>query len=416
MDDSNPIIDVTPHPAGFVPADDVWAFLRRRKGLIAIFWLIFLVAGVWWLLSRPHAYQAESRVMILRTGSGGPISDAELASEIELIRDPDHIEKTAIKELPTSSNAMLADLIAKIDAGLQVGPAGKSNLLAIQFRDPDPANSARVVNQIVEFYLAERRFIFQPTSQQHSAQPPAAAATAVSAADLLSAFDALNHGTELRAELDSRVQRRIDLEGKIAELKAQIRDNQETSVGLRKRLTTLPDRIHSRTRTRTGPSPNNPQVEDTEILNPIKQQMESDILTADSHLAGLRARLDETQKVFREARAAEDRTSALTAERDKLARRAQEAQQRLEPASRDSNANDRPNLRASLVNRAEAPTTPLPRRNWIWIPVTLIVALILALIIAWLIDQFDKPIYTSDDFEEASGVPPPDQFARGAGA
>ena len=403
MDDSTPIIDVTPHPAGFVPPDDIWAFLRRRKGLIAVFWLIGIAIAFWWLLSRPGLYEAESRIMIVRTGSGGPVSEAELASEIELIRDPSHLKNAAAKEISSGSGARIHAFEAKIHSALSVAPAGNSNLVAIQYRDTDPGAAVRIVNQIVELYLAGRRSIFE-SGGGHS---PSGSSTP--AAEKLSAFDARNHGTQLRTELENRVQRRIELESRVAEFKAQIRDHQEAAATLRKRFAGLPDRIHSRTRTTVNPSLK--QVEETEVVNPLKQQVESQILSNDTAAAGLRARLYETAGTLRDARVLEDRASALTSERDELQRKAITEGGAADPAS----PNERANLRATLINRAEPPYGPLAQRRWLWMPAALLATLLAALLIAWLIDQFDKPIYTSHEFERASGVPPIDDFAQGDG-
>lgn len=405
MDDSSPIIDVTAHPSIFVPADDFWSFLRRRKGAIALFWFLGLLAAFWWILNRPRIYEAESRIMIVRTGSGGPVSEAELASEIELVRDPSHLDKAAARQLVGASDLQIHELQRRIDAALAVGPAGKSNLVAIQYRDSDPTAAARIVNQIVDYYLADRRAIFQ-TGVRSPGDPNSPAA------ELLSAFDAVNHGTLLRSELESRVQRSIELESRVTEFKAQVRDHQEAVKTLRKRLTSLPDRIQSSTRTRSSVSPANRQVEETEILNPLKQQIDAEILKNETSIAGLHARAEETILALRDARIAENRTSALTSERDKLERRAVDARAGLDPNS----ASERANLRATLINRAEPPYGPMPRRNWIWIPLGIFLALLLAMLIAWVIDQVDKPIYTPDDFEDASGVPPMDDFAHGAGA
>jgi hypothetical protein len=116
----------------------------------------------------------------------------------------------------------------------------------------------------------------------------------------------------------------------------------------------------------------------------------------------------------REARIAEDQTSALVSERDRLEHRVADARGGTDAGA--GGLNERPNLRATLINRAEAPYAPMPERLWLWVLLAVLGALIAAMIIAWLIDQFDKPIYTPEDFESASGVPPVDRFARGAGA
>ena len=408
MDDSTPIIDVTPHPAGYVPSDDFWAFLRRRKGIIGFFWLIGLGIGLWWLLSSAPVYEAQSRVMIVRTGSGGPVSEAELASEIELVRDPTHLDKVAAKQLTNPSDAQIHQLQSKIDSELTVEPAGKSNLVAIRYRDTDPAVAARIVNQIVDFYLADRRFIFQPGTRA-GPDPPSSAD-----ADLLSAFDVLHHGAELRPELERRVQQRIELENRIAELKGQISDHQEVAASLHKRLTGLPDRIHSRTLTRSGSTRSAQQVEETEITNPLKEQVESDLVKAETAAAGLRARLDHAFTALREAGVIENRISALSSERNKLERRVLDARSSADSSGRD--AGDRPNLKATLISRANPPSGPAPQRDWIWFAAAFWTALAVALLLAWIIDQFDKPIYTSDDFERASGAPPVDHFSQGAGA
>jgi capsular polysaccharide biosynthesis protein len=411
MDDSQPIIDITAHPSGFVPADDIWGFLRRRKLSIVLMWIVGLGGLLWWILSWPSVYQAESRVMIVRLGSGGPVSEAELASEIELVRDPSHLERAATKQLISPTDAQIHRLQRKMDSSLIVAPAGKSNLVAVAYRDSDPTAAARIVNQVVELYLADRRFIFQLNGQS-AARPPTDSSSPAS--DLLSAFDMVNHGSQLRTELQSRVQHRIELEGRRTDLKAHIRDNQETANALRKRFGSLPDRIASRTRTRKSPNPSNRLVEETEVVNPLRQQIESELIRKDTEVAGLEARLEETDTALREAHVAEEQISTLSSERDRLERRANDTRIAAELGAPSST--DRPNLRATLINRAEPPYAPLPENLLLWIPLAALATLAAALLIAWIIDQFDKPIYTPDDFEDASGVPPVERFARGAGA
>jgi len=417
MDDSHPIIDVTPHPTGYSkPAGGFRTFLRRRKGAIAFFWIAGLFAAFWWLFTLPVFYRAESRVMIVRLGSGGPVSEAELASEIELVREPTHLSRAAANFLHSPTDALIHTVAETIDARLAVAPSGKSNVIAVAYHDADPSVAARIANQIVELYLADRRFIFQLNGQPAAARgSPSGSSDASAAADALSAFDVVNHGSQLHAELQSRVQHRVDLEAHLAEFKAQIRDNQETAKALHKRSSSLPDRIQSRTRTRSSTNPSDRFAEQTEVLNPLKQQIESELFKIDATVAGLEARLAETTNALRDARAAERQTSALASERDKLERKAVDARGVPESATAAAPA-ERPTLRATLINRAEAPYAPESRHFWFWIPTSIVITLGLALLFAWLIDQFDKPVYTPGDFERASGVPPMNDFAQGAGA
>jgi hypothetical protein len=207
MDDSTPIIDVTAHPSDYIPHDDFWAFLRRRKGMIGFFWMVAFLAAMGWLLTRPSVFDAESRIMVLRTGSGGPVSEAELASELELVRSPNHLDKTAAKLAAAPTDREIQELRRKLEAALRAEPAGKSNLVSVQVRDADPAFAARAVNNIVELYLADRRYIFQ-TGGRAPADPDSPAT------DALLAFDSVNHGPRLRTELDTRVQARVSLEAR----------------------------------------------------------------------------------------------------------------------------------------------------------------------------------------------------------
>ena len=399
MDDSTPIIDITPHPSDFVRHDDFWAFLRRRKGSIGFFFVLGLAAAFWWILSSPRLFEAESRIMIVRTGPvGTPVSESELASEIELVRDPSHLEKAAARRRANQSDAQVHELQRQLDSSLKVAPAGKSNLVAVQYRNSDPTAAAQTVNQIVDLYLADRRFIFQ-TGARPANDP---------AQDLLTAFDAVNHGTVLHAELQGRLHHRLDLENRVTELQAQIRDHQESSASLRKKLATVPERIHDRTQTRVVDQ-SSKQVEVSEVINPLRQQIESQLITSDTAIAGLQARLEETSKALRAARTVEDQTSSLTSERDRIV-------ERRGGLDTTAAASERSNLRATLINRAEPPYAPVPRPYLILVPAAIAAALLLAFLLAWMIDQFDKPIYTSGDFARASGVPPMDDFARGAGA
>ena len=407
MPDDNeeiPFIDVTPQPTageGYAPHNDIWSFLRRRKGVLGVFWLLFSILGLLWILSRPNRYEAESRVMITRTGTASPVTDAEMASEIELIRDPSHLNSLVLNELKSASDARILKQRSAIDENLSARQAGKSNVLVIQFQDNDGNRAAKTVNQIVDFYLADRRVIFQPAAGRPIVEE---------VADPLINFDVSNGGPRLAKTLDARTERGIDLESRIAELEASLRAIRESSSALRRRLNSMPERLNTRTRVRTG-AESGRTVEQTEGINPLWQQIQAELLENDAALAGLKARLAETRKALKASRAEESKLSVLASERMRLERKYEATQKKNANLNTERDADRGGTLRATLINRAIPPLSPLSRWTWLWIPLAILAALVLAFLIAWFVDWFDRPVYTSGDFEDASGAPPIDNFA-----
>lgn len=412
MDETKPIIDVTPeHGAStaYRSKEELPSFFRRRKGLIAFFFLMGCIGGVWYQLTRPTEFEAESRVLISRSGPGGPVAESELASETELIRDRTHIASAASRRVANPSEALRHIWEERIQAGLTVEPAGKSNLISIRYRDSSPSQAAAVVNSVVDLYLIERRQINEaavsPASVRDGMDP-------AHAADLLAAFDSVNHGQLLASEADARLRHRLDLESRVAELKASIRETRESAAAMRKHIEQVPDRAQSSTSTSRPGARQPSQIAQTESPNPLKQQLETEAAKTESTIPGLEARLAATQASLAQARAEEERTSTLVAERERLQRRAQQG-------NATAAALDRSTLRASLISRAESPYEPVDQRLWLRILIGMAAALALAMLLAWFIDWFDSPIYTDDDFERASGLPRAGAtraWGKGAGA
>jgi polysaccharide biosynthesis transport protein len=169
-----------------IRAADLIEALKARWLLVAAIAgaLFLLVAGAAFL--QPRQYLASSSLMLDLsqtdpTDSGqqqqGRIeTDSIIATQLDLIRSAKVINAVAEQagfvaqtaaDLP--ANARLQAAAARVRAGLNVTTGRQSNVLQIQFLDPDPTVAARVANLAAEIYMREQVSL-RASAAQGSAQ------------------------------------------------------------------------------------------------------------------------------------------------------------------------------------------------------------------------------------------------------
>jgi succinoglycan biosynthesis transport protein ExoP len=171
---------------------DVAAVFFRHQELLAVSFLLVLTAGVVYAVLVP-SYKAEMKVLVRRgridpavtpTQTASPafehdeISEEELNSEVELLRDEDLLRKVVIETglaVTTSwvsrlrgedQETRVENAVQRLTERLEVQPVRKSRLITVAYRSSDPHLSAAVLRSLADAYLAKHVEIRRPSGQQ----------------------------------------------------------------------------------------------------------------------------------------------------------------------------------------------------------------------------------------------------------
>lgn len=169
-----------------IKAADLVEALKARWLLVAVIAgvLFALIAGI--ALVQPRQYLATSSLLLdlsqtdptdsTQQQQGRVETDSIIATQVDLIKSAKVINLVAQRagfvdatpaDLPPE--ARLQQAAARVRAGLTVTTGRQSNVLQIQFLDPDPAVAARVANLAAQIYMREQVSL-RASAAQGSAQ------------------------------------------------------------------------------------------------------------------------------------------------------------------------------------------------------------------------------------------------------
>jgi uncharacterized protein involved in exopolysaccharide biosynthesis len=170
---------------------DVVAILFRQSRLLLIaFSASLLAVVVYGLLSPP--YQAHMKLLV-RRGRVDPvvtptatapefqraeISEEELNSEVEILRDEELLRRT-VKDADLVSEGRswgfgdqdkevrVARAVRRLAQRLVVEPVRKTSLIAVSYDSADPAQAAKVLNVLAKAYLEKHQEVHRPLGEFH---------------------------------------------------------------------------------------------------------------------------------------------------------------------------------------------------------------------------------------------------------
>lgn len=150
---------------------DVASVMFRHKRLLSIsfFTVIFLTSVT--ALVMPPKYESSVKLLVQREREdtlispdrSGPypaappeISEADLNSELELLRTDDILRKTVLQNGLAGTNPSPLKIdraVEKLKDTLHIDPINKSNIIGVTYRSTSPQLSANVLNSLVALYL-----------------------------------------------------------------------------------------------------------------------------------------------------------------------------------------------------------------------------------------------------------------------
>jgi polysaccharide biosynthesis protein PslE len=399
----------------------------------------------------------------------GPVArdldDAEVNSELELLKG------TVLLAAAARQNGLLlnkeitsveaAKVLESMQANLQVNLVHKSNIISVTFVDPDPSRAQAIVSTIGDLYLEEHGSIrrnpeaalfFAAKAKEYAAQLASAQRELeLYERDLdLSAFD---------ARTAQSLKRRSELQSQMDDTLSQLNEAQDKAAVLRRQLGALPPIVNSQNRSaRNEPlveqlktmelelrqkrtellstyAPDYPPVQAVEqkirdthaalerelapnvidsvnAINPLHQQVQTELLQAESTIAALRAKQSNIGVNLQRENAAARVLVESAPRYDDLKRRVKVTEEnyllytRKQEDSQIAEEMDRQRiLNVSVLQPASNPVLPLDRHRSLIALLGMLAAMLLSVVAAVVTEGLDKPVWTHRDVFRAAGIP-----------
>jgi uncharacterized protein involved in exopolysaccharide biosynthesis len=474
-------------PSGWSPARrtiEEWTAALLRQWRVVTICFVALSAGALAALMRaPTFYEADMRILVKRDRvdpiiSGTPdaarrndLSEAELLSQVELLKSNDLLEKVAIDagldrltaaaSKNTSPEESLAAAVEALQSRLTVAPIKRTWMIAITYKSEDRDRARRVLNTLARLYLEKHLALSRPAgTYDFSSQQTALARQELDAAQAkleafsrgrrvvsaviekqnvlqkLAEFEAMRQ--QARATLSESKDRVSALDVELARAPArrtsQVRtaDHAGLLQELQTRLLTLEskrtellkkftpqyravieiDEQVSQARAALDQIHRTPIRDETEIENPTKQWVDTELARARAERAALTARVRALGDAVTSYRGLAQRLEVDDVEQQDLARAVKAAEtkyllyEQKQEEARISDALDR--TRIANVAIAQAPRVPFSShrsRSLLWLLVLLPGALGLSLAIAVAVDALAPGVRTPDELEAAINAP-----------
>jgi uncharacterized protein involved in exopolysaccharide biosynthesis len=164
----------------------------RYRGAVAGTFLLVLAITIAYVARQPRVYVAEMKILVkrervdpivtsdLRASAPLPadISEAELYSEVELLKSRDLLERVVLETglhrtdnrtagpTPVQSSfppaAAVAEAVSGLRASLDVEPVRRTSLISVAYHAPDPQLAARVLDRLAALYLQKHLTVHRP--------------------------------------------------------------------------------------------------------------------------------------------------------------------------------------------------------------------------------------------------------------
>ncbi|MGA9640238.1 MAG: hypothetical protein WBQ72_02485 [Terriglobales bacterium] len=243
------------------PRDLAATLFRRPRLMVGSFALVVLAVMAFGLLS--PRYESHFKVL-LRRGRFDPvvsaappsgmdvtrpeITEEELNSEVELLRDEDLLRQVVVKAglVPADNPSAAARASAieharrKIERRLDVSALKKSNLIEVTYKDTDPDRAARVLTNLSELYLDRHTSLQRPSGEIQFFDQQ----TADSARRLHRSEAELVNFTRLRGVVSAATERDIALQ-RLGEADAAYRQIDEDRVATEHTIASLKEQLKS---------------------------------------------------------------------------------------------------------------------------------------------------------------------------
>jgi len=253
---------------------------RQGKLFVVVSSLVFAISIVFAFAGA--SYKAHMRVLVRRGRSDPPatpqpnappdfsrveVSEEELNSEVELLKDGDVLRRVVVANdlethdwlgwlRPHETQAARVERAAKrLSNRLNVEAIKKTDIIAVSYDAPDPALAAHVLQSLATTYLEKHMEVHRPGGQLHffDEQTAESRVQLEEAEKKLLDFTGLHNVVVAAQERDMALQRMNDVEANVKSTQLEMSETEERIRELKAQLTLLPERSVTQVRTADNP-------------------------------------------------------------------------------------------------------------------------------------------------------------------
>lgn len=302
---------------------------RQRRVFVWIAAVVFATAVLYALVGTK--YQANMKVLVRRGRADAPVSagqnapldltrlsitEEELNSEVELLRDDDVLRKV-VEQTGAGEHDWLRYLRAgegreqrveraarRLAKRLKVEPVKKTNLIAVGYAANDPQVASRVLRALASVYLEKHMAVHRPVGElRFFAQQTAESRRQLDESKRqLVSFTTMHGVVAAGLQRDLTLQRLSETDGKLGQARIELAETEQRVSELRKQVAELPERATTQVRTADNP----------ELLKELK----SSLLNLELRRTQLLTKFEPNHRLVEEVeRQIAQATAAITAER-----------------------------------------------------------------------------------------------------
>lgn len=455
---------------------------RRKRLMLSVF---FAVWGptIAFVLLVPLKYESEMKLFVKRERVDAPVlpdkrtlgptpadvSESELATEMELFRDRELLERAVEMcrlapleaAAPADRRRLLARAAQDLQKDLRVSPIRRTNFISVKYAAEDPNRAAQVLDTLAGLYLEKHAALYRSreSSQFFANQTAYFKQELAEAQKRLAAFQQRHEVSLLEPQKQANLRRIAELEAAIQDTESQSHDAEDRAALLGRQRNALSTTVETQSRTALNqalmdklkgllvdlenrrtellskyePSYRLVQevdreirdtraalereqapmvIEQTEALNPLRQSTEAELLRTETLAAGLRGRRVSIAQDLVQWRSRQQRLDQITAEHDDLQRQVRIAEdnyllyQKEQEESRIADAMDRQNiLNVSVVERAVPPALPLHRHRSFILLLGFVAAALASFGSGLAAAYFNQPIRSLTELQAVTGLP-----------
>jgi uncharacterized protein involved in exopolysaccharide biosynthesis len=302
---------------------DILHVLFKRKRLIGALFLAVALPGLIATLLKKPSYQAVAKVMISTQRDDPTLQPSDLTkletiqlnealvnSETQVIGSRDLVERV-VRSLAVSedgngplraekTSSALGNAVLSMAQNLTVNPIKASNVIEIDYKSSDPSNAARIVNRVVDEYLANHAVVrgSKGLSQFYDEQRRMLEKHLHDAEDALGAFAEREGVVSPKDEIQAAVRTVGEDSSALRDVVAQISGTEERIRATREQIAAQPEVIKQDQRVGMNPSITQltTQLIEREVdrVALLRKYMEKDRHVHDNaeEIAELKARVD----------------------------------------------------------------------------------------------------------------------------
>lgn len=253
---------------------DVRAALRRRYRLVIVCFLALASGAIAAVLLATPTYEGEMKILVKRDRadsvvSGAPgapsdrgdMSEAELLSQVELIKANDLLEKVVteaglVRQVTAEGNArtdaeVLARAMKSLRRDLTVTPVRKTWLIDVRYRAEDRPLARHVLETLMRLYLEKHLTLHRASGTYHffSEQVDRARQELQAAQDRVVQFSQANQVVSAAFEKQAALQKLAEFEAMRAQASASLAETTQRMSAVSTELTRVPSQRTSQVRT-----------------------------------------------------------------------------------------------------------------------------------------------------------------------